>query len=240
MSLKEEIIKIVQLQEIDLRVYNFKQEKDLKIPQDLELIKTESEEIKQAIVDLEKKLKTIQLNKKEKEVDLASKEEILQKHQTQLYQLKTNKEYQAKLTEIASVKADISIVEETLLKVLDEIDSVKNDFEVQKKTIEEKGKELKQKEEKLQNEIKDIDAQIGNLEAKRKGFCDQVDNKIFAKYEQLLQSRNGMALVKVNNGNCGACHMSLNHQKINELKMFKSLIFCDNCVRILYIPEDLC
>lgn len=240
MSLKDEIPKIVQLQEIDSRIYNFAQEKNIKIPQSLEQIKDESEQIKQTLSFFEDKIKNIQLAKKNKELDLATKEENMKKNQAQLYQLKTNKEYKAKLSEIGSLKADISTTEDDLLKILDEIDLVESDFQKQKKEIDGKEKETKGKEAQLRNAIKDIEAQMHNLEAKRQRFCGQIDKKVLTKYEQLLQSRHGLALVPVSNSNCGACHLALTHQKMNEIKMFNDLVFCENCVRILYIPEDIC
>ena len=80
---------------------------------------------------------------------------------------------------------------------------------------------------------------IKNLEDKRKSFIGGIDKKTFAKYEQLLKTRQGLAIVPVNNNNCGYCYMRVTHQKINEIKMYKDLVFCENCVRILYIPEDI-
>jgi len=119
MNLKEELVKIVQLQEVDSNIYSLKQEKDIKKPAQLESIKVEFEEKKNELSAFEEKIKATQLKKKEKEIELASKEENLRKSQGQLYQLKTNKEYQAKLTEIGSLKADISIEEDDLLKIMD-------------------------------------------------------------------------------------------------------------------------
>jgi len=239
MNLKEEIIKIVQLQEIDSKIYNLKQEKEIKKPSKLEQLKSEFEQKKQSLSAFEEKIKEIQLKKKEEEIELASKEESLRKAQSQLYQLKTNKEYQAKLSEIASLKADVSVEEDNLLKILDEIEVAKKDFDSQKDTLNQEEVAFKEEESKIQNEIKEIDAQIKNLEDKRKSFINGVDQSILAKYEQLLRTRQGLAIVPVNNGNCGYCYMRVTHQKINQIKMYKDLVFCESCVHILYIPEDI-
>jgi predicted nucleic acid-binding Zn-ribbon protein len=239
MNLKEEIIKIVQLQEIDSHRYTLCQEKDVKKPAQLEILTGEFEQKKQSLSAFEEKIKAAQLKKKEKELELASKEEGLRKFQGQLYQLKTNKEYQAKLSEIASLKADISIVEDGLLKILEEIEAAKKEFDIQKASLDQEEKKFKEQENKIQNEIRDMDIQIKNLEDKRKSFIGAVDQNILAKYEKLLKTRQSLAIVPVNNSNCGYCHMRVTHQKINEIKMYKDLAFCENCVRMLYIPEDV-
>ena len=67
MDLKEEIIKIVQLQEIDSRIYSLRQEKDIKKPAQLEALKADFEQKKQTISAFEEKIKATQLKKKDKE-----------------------------------------------------------------------------------------------------------------------------------------------------------------------------
>ena len=98
---------------------------------------------------------------------------------------------------------------------------------------------FKEQENALQNEMKDMDIQIKGLEDKRKSFVGAVDQNILAKYENLLKTRQGLAIVPVSNNNCGYCHMRVTHQTLNEIKMYKDLVFCGSCVRMLYIPEDI-
>jgi len=238
MNLKEEIKKIVELQEIDSKIYQMREEKDSKLPQELKALKEEYEQKKQNLSTAEEKLKEIQLKKKDKEIDLASKEENAHKAQGQLYQLKTNKEYQAKLNEIESLKADISVAEEDLLKILDEVEASKKEQEVQKEKLAQEEKAFKDSEDTIKGRIKDLNAQINTLQEKRQRFTSNIDKKILEKYEQLLKTRQGLAIVPVEGENCGSCHMRVTHQKINEIKMFDNLVFCESCVRILYLPDD--
>ncbi len=239
MNLKEEITKIVQLQEIDSQIYVLSQEKDIKKPAQLEALKGEFAQKKQNLSIFEDKVKAVQLKKKDKELELASKEEGLRKSQGQLYQLKTNKEYQAKLSEIASLKADISIAEDELLRILEEIEVTKKELDIQKSSLDQEEKKFKEQEGMITNEMRDMDAKIKNLQDKRESFISNIDQNILSKYEKLLQVRQGLAIVPVNNANCGYCHMRVTHQKINEIKMYKDMVFCENCVRMLYIPEDI-
>ena len=118
MRLKDELAKLVDLQKIDFEIYTQCQERDVDKPSQAERLKLTVEEKKQEVAVLAEKLKQRQLQKKEKELELAAKEEGVKKSQAQLYQLKTNKEYQAKLQEIASLKADVSRFEEEVLKAI--------------------------------------------------------------------------------------------------------------------------
>jgi len=239
MNLKEEIRKVVQLQELDTQIQNFTIKKDIKLPKNIEDLKDELEKEKKKLSIFEEEIKKLQVKRKDKELELASKEENVKKAQTQLYQLKTNKEYQAKLSEIASLKADVSILEEEIIKILDEIEKVERQFKEEREKFSLKEKEFKEEEAKIKGEIKEIEVKIKNLQDKRNILVKEIDKNILSKYEQLLRTRSGLAVTPVENENCGACHIRLTPQTINEIKMYKDLVFCENCVRLLYLPEDI-
>tara|TARA_B100000315_G_scaffold257738_1_gene307524 strand:+ start:1615 stop:2337 length:723 start_codon:yes stop_codon:yes gene_type:complete len=239
MSLKEEIRKIVQVQNIDSRIHKLKLEKETLIPEQLQKLKEEFESKKENLASFEEDFKKIQLKKKESEVELASKEDVLRKAQADLYKLKTNKEYQAKLTEIGSLKADISVAEEDVLIAMDDIENCKKTLEAQKADLAAEEKLYKDKQSETANTLKDFEAQISSLNNERNNYAKEVEPKTLAKYDDLLVKRHGLAAVPVVGNNCGACHILLNHQQINEIKMYADLVICGNCVRILYIPEDL-
>jgi len=239
MNLKKEIRELIKLQEIDSKIYKLQEDKNETLPIQLEKIKNEFEETSKNFTSAEEKLKKLQLEKKDKELELATKEEELKKLQIQLYQLKSNKEYQTMLSSIASHKADILTVEESILVIMESLEEAKKECTEQKDALGKEEKSFKDKEAEFSSRIKDAEADIDNLKNKRKTLAEGIEGKILAIYERLLGSRQGLALVPVVGNDCGACHMRLNHQKINEIKMLDHLALCESCVRILYIPEDI-
>lgn len=238
MNLKEEIRKLIALQEIDTSLLQLKHKKDIEKPQELEKLKNIFLEKKNSLSSFQEEVKQLQVKRKEKELELSSKEENIRKAQAQLYQLKTNKEYQAKLTEIASLKADVSLLEEDVIKILDKIEEAEKRLEKAKKEVEEEEKKFKEEEKRVKKEIEEIEIKIKELENRRKQLASQINENLLSTYEKLLKTRDGLAIVPVENENCGACHIKVTAQKINEIKMYKELIFCENCVRILYLKED--
>ena len=239
MNLKDEIRKLIELQGIDSHVYKLQEKKDEILPVEIEKLKNDFTEISTQFATAEEKLKNLQLKKKDREIELGTKEIELTKLQTQLYQLKNNKEYQAMVKNIESHKADIAVVEENILQVMEELETTKKECELQKEALNQKEKIFKEKESGLTGAIKDAETEIKNLAAKRSAHTAKIDAKIISRYEYLLKSCRGLALVPVNGNTCGACHMHLNHQTINEIKMLEHLVSCNNCVRILYLPEDI-
>lgn len=238
MHLKDELTKLVELQRVDSQIYMLRHQRDVQIPTDLKLLKVEFESKKKNLERFENDLKQLLLKRKDKELELATKEDGVKKAQGHLYQLKTNKEYQAKLSEIASLKADISILEEGVIKILDDIGKAESDLKCERNRLAVEEKKLMEDENKINDVIKEIDVRLKNLEDKRNMLAKDIDKAILAKYEKLLQTRAGTAVAPVNNENCSACNMRITAQKINEIKMYKELIFCESCVRILYVPDE--
>lgn len=238
MNLKDELKKLVELQDIDSHIYSLRQEKDHTKPAELQAIKDAFEEKKSRLQVYEQELQQVQLRKKEKELDLASKEEGVRKAQGQLYQLKTNKEYHAKLSEIESIKADASLAEEEILKAMEEIEQAQERLNEAKGVLSAQEKEFKEAEAQVNSQTKEIEGKIAQYETKRKVIVEGVDPQILTQYEHLLKVRYGKAIAPVINENCGACHMRLTAQTINEIKMYAEFKTCGNCVRILYISED--
>ena len=236
--LKDEIQKIISLQEIDSRIYVLKREKDIILPGQVNQLAENFQAKKDESRSCAEYFKQVQLKKKDREIELASKEDVLRKFQGQLYQLKTNKEYHAKLREIEGVKADISVAEDNLLKTMEEIEIEKEKLDAAKEALADEEKNYKKIENELQGKMKDIEAEIGVLNNKRRQFTSEIKPEILSRYENLLESLNGLAIVPIKGSICGACHMAVTHQKINEIRMYSHMVSCENCVRILYIPEE--
>ncbi|MFA6281464.1 MAG: C4-type zinc ribbon domain-containing protein [Candidatus Omnitrophota bacterium] len=240
MDLKEEIRKLVELQKVDSEIYKISLKKNSEIPEKLNLLKNEFEQRKKEFEAALEAIKQLQLKKKEKELNLATKEEAIKKSQGQLFQLKTNKDYQTKLTEIASLKADASLFEEEVLKAMEGIEAADKKAKEEKEMFAQEEKNYKEKQAALHKELEDIESQTKTFEERKAALGKDIDKNILARYEKLIKTRSGLAVcaVDVETENCGACHMRMTSQKINEIKMYSELTLCENCVRILYIPED--
>jgi predicted nucleic acid-binding Zn-ribbon protein len=235
-NLKAQLEILVKLQAIDTEIYNLKAEKEAK-PQQLKEIEALFEEKKQKLASLEKNLLDLQKQRKDKELELASKEESGKKLQSQLYSLKTNKEYQVMLQQIQDALADASLIEDKILAILDETDKLKIEVEKEKAQLKEEEKVFSSQKNEIEARVKEIDDRLAQLEAQRKQVIPEVDVKILAQYERILKSRDGLAIVAVTNNSCKGCNMFVPPQVINLIKMYERMITCEVCNRILYTNE---
>ena len=237
-SVKEQIGFLIELQVIDSEIYALNKEKK-EMPEHIKAIEGSLESKKTGIKQAEEDLKALQVKLKDSEVSLQQKEEQIKKLQTQLYQLKTNKEYTTMLTEIEGIKADNSIVEEEIIKLMDAIDAAK------KKILEEK--ELFKKEEAdagkekgiVSARLKEIEVRLTHLSTEREKIAPNIAKQALARYERVLKNREGLGLVNVQDGACGGCHMNLPPQIISDVKIRENVIVCGSCSRILYMDENV-
>lgn len=232
-----EIKKLVNLQKIDTQLYNLNREK-IEKPKIIASLQNEFDQKKQILKEYEERSKSLLLKRKDKEGELTSKEEGIKKLQSKLYLLKTNKEYSAMLTEINGVKMDNSLLEEEIIKILEEQDDLKKDLEKQQSIIKEEDKKFDEQKQKINNRIKEIEVQTKDMESKRSNAIKEIDAKILSRYERIIKGKESLAIVKVENDSCQGCFMNVPPQVINEIKMNDKLIFCEMCARILYIPDD--
>ncbi|OIO36179.1 MAG: hypothetical protein AUJ74_03320 [Candidatus Omnitrophica bacterium CG1_02_44_16] len=237
-NIKEEMKRLVELQEIDKDIFALSKDKT-DHPKLIEELAREFEAKKAGLKSLEETKRKLLLKQKDKEGDLASKEENIKKIQSQLGQLKTNKEYQVKLTEIESLKADKSLIEEEILLLMDQQDTMKNDVEKEKRSLEAEEKSYNEKKVAALNRVKEVEVLLSGLDGKRRALISGIDKKILARYEHILQGKNGLALVKVDNNSCGGCFMHVPPQVENEIRMHENIITCESCARILYLQEDV-
>ena len=237
-NLKEQLNNLIQLQKIDSEIYALKAEKESK-PQEIKALEASFEEKKQALAVIEKNSLDLQKQKKERELELGSKEESIKKLQTQLYSLKTNKDYQAMLQQIEGTKADVSVIEDKILGFIEQIDKVKSESDREKQILQEEEKVLNFKKNEIQDRLKEIDGRIAQLEAQRKQVMPNLDKKIISQYERILFNRDGLAIVTVKDNSCQGCNMFVPPHVINLIKMYERIITCEVCNRILYITDEI-
>lgn len=237
-SVHDQIKRMVEIQKLDGEIYDLRKEIGEK-PKLIEELKDAFEATKAKLNGLEAKAKSIIVSRKEFELELQSKEDVIAKANADLNQLKTNKEYSAKIAEIESLKADKSQVEEKILRSYDEADAVNADVEKEKIEVTEREKVYLSKKKEIEDEIRVLEDRVKVLDAQRGEIAPHIDPSILTQYEKLLEVKEGRAIVPVNGLACGGCYMNAMPQTVNQIKMKQELIRCEYCSRFLYLEDDL-
>ena len=174
------------------------------------------------------------MKQKQKEGELATKEENVRKYEAQLAQVKTNKEYSSLQSEINSLKADNSLLEEVIIRLMDDVLIGQRKVEEQKKRSQVKEAEFQQKSKELNEKSAVVKGEIESLEKLRQEKIKDIHPEIASLYDHVVQKRRGIAIVTVEGDVCPACQMRLRPQVINEAKLKEKIVTCESCSRILY------
>lgn len=233
MGVQESLEILKKAQEVDGKIYTHRRELAA-IPEILHQLSAAFEGEKSRMAQLEARLREIQLRQKQKEGELNEKENLIRKYDAQLMQVKTNKEYSALQSEIASLKADSSILEDAILGTLDEMDQVQRETQGERERLAEVQSELETKKKELGERQETLKVNLADLTEKRNTVMVQVPPEARELYEKIVVKKEGLALVIVEGESCGGCRITLRPQVLNEVKLKESLVICDNCSRILY------
>ena len=235
-SVKSAVEVLKKAQELDRELY-LTQHQLRAAPEERAKLKQDLESEKTRLHDLEAALKKLQLSQKEKEGHLAEKEAHIRKLDGQLGQVKTNREYSALQQEIASLKADNSLLEEEIIRVLDAVEAAQEEVKNEKTHLAQVEKEYLAREHQLTQKEKSLAEAAARLKSQRQELMAQVPPEARNLYDLIVQKKQGLGLVKVNGESCGACQLQLRPQLLNEIRLGESLIVCENCSRILYFEE---
>ena len=237
-GLQDQLKQLCALQKIDAQIFECRRLNAEK-PEQLQALSAQFEGKKEGLKQLEESKKRLQLDRKNQEGELQVKDEAIAKANVQLSQIKNNKEYTAKISEIESIKADRSLIEERIILAYDEADKIQEEVEREKATVSEEEKRYLDSKQAVEKEIKELEVQIGNLQAQRKDILPQLDKNLLQRYDRILENKEGLAMVPVDRAACGGCYMNVPPQVINDIKKYEDIVCCEVCSRILYLREDM-
>jgi predicted nucleic acid-binding Zn-ribbon protein len=180
------------------------------------------------------------------ELELKSREERVVKLRAALNTAKTNKEYAALLTQLNTIKADNSKLEDEALNMMQEVDQARQQAAEVKQQIEDARDQLEQVNRSSSEEIATLEGMLAKLELSRADAAGAVPSDARAVFERIAATRGGEAMANIQiEGKkppydyiCGGCFMSIAAENANALRTRDELRFCDNCGRILYLAEQ--
>lgn len=192
------------------------------------------------------KLREAQARQGELDLDLKSRDARIEKLRTQQTNAKNNKEYQAFLIEINTEKVDRNKTEEELLKLMEQVEKQQAESKELAVLLESENAKLEQMRGQITGKIQELQAEIDELTPARDTAAAAVPAKAREAYEKLADRHDGEALGAIAKPDrrreeyvCTACHMDLVTDVYNKLHSRDELVYCPNCRRILYIPDDL-
>jgi predicted nucleic acid-binding Zn-ribbon protein len=232
-ELRKKIERLVILQAIDLRVQEMEREKS-GIPQYIASLEEELRKEEEKFHAEKAEMEKLGKGRRQKEKDLEEETDKVKKAESKVFEIKTNKEYQAVLKEIESAKKLNRQREEEILEILEKLEQGQKRITGAEKELEEKRKEMQRQVSELKQKEASFEQEMAGEVRQKEEQEKEIPAELLSKYRMLAGKRQGIAVARVVQGVCQACHMNLRPQLYNELQRQETLIICPNCSRILF------
>lgn len=181
--------------------------------------------------ELEKELKKL-------DGDILAKKEQIARYKTQQLETRKNEEYTALIHEITVAQKMIAEIEERQLGIMEAAEALAQDLETAQAAhdIELKriGKILSTLDGRRENLLKRRE----ELVQQRPRLTEGIEEDFLERYDRLFKSKDGNAIVAIENNVCMGCHMKVTTQTVLAARAEKEMISCSQCGRILYNDED--
>jgi predicted nucleic acid-binding Zn-ribbon protein len=173
-------------------------------------------------------------SRRELEKQVAAVDTRLSRFEDHRAAVKTNQEYTALLSEIATAKNEKDAVEEQTLMILEAADAVGIEVQAADAALAETRREIETARAGLAAERRALEAEMARLVAARRQAVAAVDAPTLARYDQLLRQRRMTAVAEMVGELCTACHVRLRPAVAQAVRRNSEIVQCDSCQRILY------
>lgn len=237
--MKEVVENLIKLQDIDHRLNQLKLQKG-DLPQLIETIGEDIQGKKSEIEQIKERREKLRSDRKLYEKEIEASRAQFKKYEDQLYQVKTNKEYDAISSELDTKKMEIEGLEDKILKTMEEDQELEKNWQVLSEEIAQLESQFKEHQKELEEISQLTEKEENKFLKERDEVSQKIDPRLLRQYERIRRAKDGIAVAHVKKSSCGGCFSSIPPQKIVEIKESNHLFTCENCGRILvWVENDL-
>ena len=195
-------------------------------------LETRIQKIKNELDDLEDAIVTRKNNMKEAAA-------AIKKYETQLNEVKNNREYEAITKEIEIQGLDIQVSEKKIKEFGYDITTKTEVYEKAIADLEDRKKDLDLKKSELDVITAETQKEEEALVAKAIKAETKIDERLLIAYHRLRgNAKNGLAVVTIQRDSCSGCFNQIPPQRQLDIRQHKKVIVCEHCGRIL-VDESL-
>jgi uncharacterized protein len=194
---------------------------------DVEGLETRIQKIKSELDDLEDDIVTRKNLIKEAQANI-------KKYETQLNEVKNNREYEAISKEIEIQGLDIQVSEKKIKEFGYEITTKTQIYEKALADLEGRRADLDAKKAELGTITSETEKEENELTAEAEKATKNIEERLLIAYNRLRgNAKNGLAVVTIQRDSCSGCFNQIPPQRQSDIRQRKKIIVCEHCGRIL-------
>jgi uncharacterized protein len=235
--LKEEIIKLINLQAIDSEIAGF----DDTIAKHQATVAAREQTIaekQEALANFRTKIELLNQKQQETKAEHDDAGARVKDRQNKMMQVQTSREHQALLKEIEENKRLLKETEDRILQFIEQIEHLENEVTTLENLCAGEQQLLAEDTSMVEKEIKRIEVSKKSVVNQREKQAAELQASYLKRYNMLLHRRDGLAVVSINDGVCQGCYITLPPQQVNDVRRGDKINLCPTCQRILYFKEQ--
>ncbi|WP_428328073.1 zinc ribbon domain-containing protein [Mucilaginibacter sp.] len=193
------------------------------------------------VAGLETRIQKIKAELDDLEDDIVTRKNLIKdaqanikKYETQLNEVKNNREYDAISKEIEIQGLDIQVSEKKIREYGFEIASKTGIYEKALADLEARKSDLDAKKDELGTITAETQKEENELSALAEKATVNIEERLLIAYNRLRQNaKNGLAVVTIQRDSCSGCFNQIPPQRQSDIRQRKKIIVCEHCGRIL-------
>jgi predicted nucleic acid-binding Zn-ribbon protein len=158
----------------------------------------------------------------------------IKKYETQLNEVKNNREYDAISKEIEIQGLDIQVSEKKIREFGFEIVTKTQVYEKALADFEARKNDLNAKKDELGTITAETEKEESELTAQAEKAQQNIEERLLIAYNRLRgNAKNGLAVVTIQRDSCAGCFNQIPPQRQSDIRQRKKIIVCEHCGRIL-------
>lgn len=231
-TIAQRLEQLHKLQTIDSRLDQLRAVRG-ELPIEVDDLKDELEGLNTRLANFHTEIEHFNGQITENKEQIKTSKELIKKYNTQLNNVKNNREFDALNKEIEIQDLTIQAAEKKLAE-LDNSINMKNELinELQGR-IDERNQDLENKKKELQEITAETEKEEQAILVEREKAKETIEDKLIKAYDRIRSNfRNGIAVAPVLRGACGGCFAKIPPQLQSDIRQSKKIVICENCGRI--------
>jgi predicted nucleic acid-binding Zn-ribbon protein len=198
-------------------------------------------DLEDEVAGLETRIQKIKSDLDELEDSIVTRKNLIKealaatkKYETQLNDVKNNREYDAISKEIEIQGLEIQVSEKKIKEYSFEIQNKTEVYESALANITERKKDLELKKAELDTITAETEKDEASILVKAQEAEKHIDERLLIAYNRLRSNaKNGLAVVTIQRDSCSGCFNQIPPQRQLDIRQRKRIIVCEHCGRIL-------
>lgn len=209
------------------------------LPMEVSDLEDEIEGLNTRVEKLHQEIEKLNTDIDDKKQSMKDSDEHIKKYDSQLGDVKNNREYLALTKEIELQNLEKMACEKKIKDFRISIDEKKENIESSKHLASERKKDLEVKKKELNSITSETQKEEDELLKIKNELMTQIEDRLTKAYKKIRTSyKNGLAVVTIERESCGGCFSLIPPQRQLDIATHKKIIVCEHCGRVL-VDHDL-